>query len=70
MSGQWIGMLDKVLNRERLRCPTCGNAVTVSKRKLDNVCECGLCGAVFIPSVYLLREAEEDSATRKTGTES
>jgi len=69
MAGEWIGMLDRLFNRERLRCPTCGNAVTVSKRKLDNVCKCNLCGAVFIPAIYMIHAAEQDSATRKTGTE-
>jgi hypothetical protein len=68
MSGEWIGMIDRLLHRERLRCPTCGNALTVSKHKLRDVCECSLCGAVFIPEIYFTHAAEQDSATRKTGT--
>lgn len=53
MPGTWLDVIDTVLRRVRCRCPKCGNAITVARRKLDIACRCELCQAAFIPSTVV-----------------
>lgn len=53
MSAKWLNAVDKILRRVRCRCPICGFAITVSKRNVQRLHHCDLCGGAFVPDIYI-----------------